>query len=161
MFPALQTTIGSPPEPSTEGDDVVRVLDTLFGDAGIFADATSQQRVVNVDCSGPFDHFGFPVGGVHFIGSRGVQSLEPRALPDVLAIQLPKSDEPRRSTQQQPFETRATRAVPAISSVPTIGDSSSKQPNEPTMSEQARNFLQRIPDLSYMLSSKLSLLTKK
>jgi hypothetical protein len=120
----------------------------------MFTKAASSRYIMSEGDKGPFAHTSYPIGGVYSIG---VNSR--RKEPDVLAIQLPIADEtpggraPAHVTQQ-PEAPAAT-----IVNVPPSNAASSEAEHEP--SGHVKNFLQRIPDLSYMLSSTLSIPNKK
>jgi hypothetical protein len=139
------------------------------------------QGIVSNGGKGPFAHTCYPIGGFDYSSaSTGFRqrlqtqiehALLSSVLPDFLPVSLPTANNssvsspndrvsPSRAASRQaeehdlPPRPDATADFSKTVSAPTAAEE-----HEP--SDQVKNFLRRIPDLSYMLSSKLSIPNKR
>jgi len=112
---------------------------------------------------GPYSHYGYPIGGFRSARDSSLQSETEEAehsaidyLPDVLPVHSP----PASKTAADKSTTEVSRPLNILSETivdlppKKVAAESSRETSEP--SDQVKNFLQRVPDLSFMLSSKLS-----
>lgn len=130
---------------------------------------------------GPLAHTSYPIGGFYST-STGARlqfqnqiehALSGSLLPDVVRVPLPAAKESLSSPNDRfspPNLSEDVAAVTMVNHLPphsninadpaiTVASPTETEQHEP--SEQAKNFLRRIPDLSYMLSSKLSIPNKR
>lgn len=130
--------------------------------------STVSKRIIENDGRGPFAHFAFPVGGLpsadeemeRHIRARRVSVLTTR-IPDVLPIQLPTGDEvpldvasPKSKRKDGPIEP-SLNGLSELQ-IPNLSEIKAKNSGS-TQSPAVKELLSKIPDLSFMLESKLVL----
>lgn len=140
------------------------------------------RTIMSGDGTNPFAHYSPPIipDKSSLVGSyktrrRGTKRLSTKSLPDVLNIRLPSSsDNPvdMASPESNPRETKSVESIASTLEPPVSSSGSSsaikrdsanaQQEQKGQAIEQSQNvtrLLKLIPDLSFMLSSKLSSLS--
>jgi len=130
--------------------------------------------IIAGDGRGPFAHFAVPIGGIGSYATTSKQSegsskeASPSYLPDVLPIKLPSSEDkapdlaspqipPRHTVQISAATVISLPPVPAMETKSAGGAAADATKTEETDEARVQKFLKQIPDLSFMLSPKLSL----
>ena len=143
--------------------DASQLLNKLFEDESMFKKANS--RIIYSGSGGPFGYLRYPVGGIRPLETSWKTATNwhlLRVVPDQLAdteiIPVPlaaakHSSETSRAISELP--------PPNLSSATKSFVNGNSSTDSATPSEKVKEFLSRVPDLSYMLSSKLSLPTDK
>jgi len=131
--------------------------------------ASISKRIIENDGRGPYAHFGFPIAGLPTSGEElGAQlrsrhvSVVAAHVPDVLAIRLPSGEEipleaaspktKHKSRQQSPSSLNGVSEL----QIPTLVERTTAKSGT-AQSPAAKELLSKIPDLSFMLESKLVL----
>ena len=128
--------------------------------------------IISQDGRGPYSHFIYPIGGpvapIDKIGTDRVNkrgSVVPSYVPEVLPIQLPTGNEGAVDVALSTPERPKVNAG-KLSSVTGTGENNGSRGIAPAKtsssteqgpSEAAKELLRKIPDLSFMLSTTLSL----
>ena len=121
----------------TASVDGFELLNKLFEDESMFKTAAS--RLIVSGSGGPFDYLRYPVGGIRPL-ETGMTSAD---LPRI--VRYPSEDAEETAPQSTPFPNKVGQAK--------VDDSSA---SSATPSEKVKEFLSRVPDLSYMLSTRLT-----
>jgi hypothetical protein len=117
-----------------------------------------------------YGHIWYPVGGFrsYDLSSTGNDSTSKKPVIFVPADMNPSEASGSETKEVTPSSRSTTKPVtivretivtipkPNSKNVPAIPTTTNGNHDHPTLSENARNFLKKIPDLSYMLSSKLT-----
>ena len=125
---------------------------------------------------GPFAHFSIPVGGTGTLdlfskmAKRDTRRLSTPPFSEVYDVRLPSVDEEPPDMASPPSAPRERVQSPTMVELPEPPAFTKKKPTavgtagkngqqdrrgSSTSSEKVEEFLKKIPDLSYMLSSKL------
>lgn len=168
VFLLCQATINAKESPPIESDDnlSLELLRKLFSDTSMFKKEPSRRVVLNGG-KGPFSHCEYPIGGFRLnrdpsLSPKGSNTAHHAAvdyyLPDGPSVQTPpQASSPSAEVSQQRPVVRETivELSPKKKVTKAAASNSSMEDSEP--SDQVKDLLQRVPDLSFMLSSKLSL----
>ena len=143
--------------------DASKLLSKLLEDESMFKKADS--RLIYSGSGGPFGYLSYPVGSIlplvacsksatdgHLLRIVPYQSADTEVTPAPL-VATNHNIEIRGSIAKLPPTNSSTAAISVVNN--------SSSSNGATPSEKVKDFLSRVPDLSYMLSSKLSLPTSK
>lgn len=168
FFHRQQSSIDAQPKGEDRpAEKATEILSKLFEDESMFTKAPSR-LIVSGSGGGPFAHLSYPVGGIHPVNARRNllqtnQQLSADFLPDVIPGQFPQIEEiPASRTSPAPGRRSVELTETVVELPPPSKNQTSKAKGDSVSSnegpsEKVREFLSRVPDLSFMLSSKLSL----
>lgn len=150
-------------EEATNDVDAFSILSKLFEDESMFPKAPS--RLIISGSGGPFAHLSYPVGGVLPVETTRKTVLHPPvkllAPNQSFDAEEQKVEASPTATVRQSVELRETVAElpPPLTKIDR--DKVNSPSDNFASSEKAREFLSRVPNLSYMLSTTLSRPTDK
>ena len=140
------------------------ILCKLFEDDNMFSKAPPRLILSRSSGGGPFAHLSYPVGGLHPLDGPHYPLMHTAPssedyLPGVVvpSEEAPASEAPQTATRRSVELTETIVELPPAAKKKASGtkvDADSVDKQGP--SERVKEFLSRVPDLSFMLSSKLS-----
>jgi len=146
------------------------ILCKLFEDDNMFSKAPPRLILSRSSGGGPFAHLSYPVGGPHPLDGPHYPLMHtaPTSEDYLPGVVVPSEEAPASEASQTANNTRRSVELtetivelPIAAKKKTSGTKidSNSSVDKQVPSERVKEFLSRVPDLSFMLSSKLSLPT--